>query len=69
MKIILKKISGAILGYLSDWKNLAVHAIAGVVLVLVLFIVPLPLYVRIIIFIAVIIFNGVRGQLKKKKTT
>jgi nicotinamide riboside transporter PnuC len=64
---ILKKISKAIQSYVSDWKNLLIHAIAGVVLVLVIFVVPLPVYVRIIVFIAVVLFNIWRGKMKNKK--
>lgn len=62
---IIKKISKAIHSYISDWKNLLIHAIAGVVLVLVIFVVPLPVYVRIIVFIAVVLFNIWRGKMKK----
>lgn len=42
----MRKISSAIFAYLTDWKNLLVHAIVGVVLLLVLFIAPLPVYVQ-----------------------
>ncbi|MEI7649847.1 MAG: hypothetical protein WCJ47_09115 [Methanomicrobiales archaeon] len=62
---IFKKISKAIHSYVFDWKNLLIHAIAGVVLVLVIFVVPLPVYVRIIVFIAVVLFNIWRGKQKK----
>ena len=65
MAIILKEISDAVYGYLSDWRNLAVHAIAGVVLVVVIFVLPLPLYIRIIVFFAVVLFNVLRGKMKK----
>jgi hypothetical protein len=64
---IINKISNAVYAYVSDWKNLLIHAIAGVVLVLVIFIVPLPLYVRILVFIAVILFNIMRGKIKKTR--
>jgi len=64
--LTIKKISKAIYTCLSDWKNLLTHAIAGVVLVLVIFVVPLPVYIRIIVFIAVVLFNVWQGKLKKK---
>jgi len=50
MAIILKKKSDAVYRSLSDGKNLAVHATAGVVLVVVIFVLPLPLYIRTIVF-------------------
>lgn len=60
------RISQAIYTYVSDWKNLLIHTITGVVMVLVIFIIPLPVYVRIIVFIAVILFNVLRAKLKDR---
>lgn len=62
----MKKILKGIHNYISDWKNLLVHTITGVVMLLIVFVLPLPSYVRIIIFIAVVIFNIYRGKLAKK---
>jgi len=63
---VMKRISQAIYAYVSNWKNLLIHTITGVVMVLVIFVVPLPVYVRIIVFIAVVLFNVLRGKLKDR---
>jgi hypothetical protein len=66
MNCSMKKISKALFGYVSDWKNLLVHAIAGVILVLVIFVEPLPVYVRIIVFVLVVAFNCLEGEIEKQ---
>jgi hypothetical protein len=63
----MRKISSAIFAYLTDWKNLLVHAIVGVVLLLVLFIAPLPVYVRLLILIAVVVFNIARTRAERRR--
>lgn len=67
IKDILKKIGYGLKKYLTDWKNLAVHAIVGIILVYVVFLSPLPVWVRLGIFCCVVIFNVIRMKYADKK--
>jgi hypothetical protein len=60
------KVLSAIIAYLKDWKNWLVHALIGILLLLIAFVFPLKVYMRIIIFLTVIILNTLRMRLEKK---
>ena len=63
----MKKIIIAIHDYLNDWKNLLVHAITGVIIILVALYLPVSIYVRIGILILVVLFNIFRKKIKFNK--
>ena len=65
----MKKLIKAIHNYLSDWKNLLVHTLTGIAMLLIIFVIPLPSYVRIIVFLAVVAFNIYRGKKAKPKAS
>lgn len=53
--------------YLKDWKNLLTHALIGVGILLVAFLIPVKPVYRIGILILVVIFNLLRMRFEKKK--
>lgn len=57
----------AVIAYLKDWKNWLVHALIGVLLLLIAFVFPLKIYMRVIIFLIVIVLNTLRMKLENKK--
>ena len=57
------KIIKAIKAYLTDWKNLVVHAIVGIVLVYCMFFSPIVWWLRMIIVLLVIGLNTLRMNL------
>ena len=61
----MKKTLKGIHNYISDWKNLLTHTITGIVMLLIIFVLPLPSYIRLIVFIGVVVFNLYRGKLEK----
>ncbi|TXT54607.1 MAG: hypothetical protein BAJATHORv1_60104 [Candidatus Thorarchaeota archaeon] len=50
--------------YLSDWKNLATHAIVGIMLMAVIFIIPVHIHFRISILFSVVIINIIRMRVE-----
>ncbi len=64
----MKKVFTAILNYLKDWKNLLVHALVGVGLLLIALYLPVSIYIRIGILVLVVLFNVYRKKIFKKKT-
>jgi len=56
----------AMLHYLKDWKNILVHSIIGILILLVAFFLPVPLYVRIAILFLVVVFNITRMNFERK---
>jgi len=63
------KIINAIWSYLKDWKNLLVHALIGVAILLAAFVIPVKPIYRIIILLAVIGFNIIRMNHTKRFMT
>jgi hypothetical protein len=63
------KIINAIWSYLKDWKNLLVHALIGIAILLAAFVIPVKPIYRIIILLAVIGFNIIRMDHTKRFLT
>ena len=63
----MKKIFGAIIKYLSDWKNWLVHALVGIVLLVMVIWVPIMWWIKLIIILCVITFNVLRMKFDKKR--
>ncbi len=69
----MKKIFQSIWNYLKDWENLLGHTLVGVGIILVSAVLPLPWWGRLIVLVALIVFNIYRERLfaaifpKKKK--
>ena len=63
------KVIHAIWSYLKDWKNLLVHALIGVAILLAAFVIPVKPIYRIIILLAVIGFNIIRMNHTKRFMT
>lgn len=61
------KIINGIKAYVTDWKNLAVHAIVGIILAYCMFFAPLVWWVRMIIVLLVIGLNTLRMKLTDKE--
>jgi hypothetical protein len=61
----VKAILKGLRSYLTDWRNLLMHAAIGVGLVLVAVYLPVPPVVRVGIFAAVIAFNVIRMRREK----
>ena len=61
----MSKIKNAIVEYITYWKNLAVHAIVGIVLVYCMFFSPIVWWLRMIIVLLVIGLNTLRMNLTK----
>ncbi|MBD3405177.1 MAG: hypothetical protein GF411_03460 [Candidatus Lokiarchaeota archaeon] len=55
--------------YLTDWKNLATHAIVGIVLMLVIFVIPVHIHFRISILVSVVFINMYRMRLENSEDT
>ncbi len=64
---ILEKSATGFKRYLTDWKNLAMHALIGVALVVLAIWAPVPLYGKIAIFLLVVVFNVFRMRINSKK--
>jgi small-conductance mechanosensitive channel len=62
----MKKFLKAIWKYLKDWKNLLGHALVGVAIILVAAYMPIPWWGRILVLIAIILFNIFREKIFKK---
>jgi hypothetical protein len=61
------KVLNGLWNYLKDWKNLLTHALIGVGILLVALLMPVQPIYRILILIAVVIFNLARMNYAKKK--
>ena len=59
----MSKIKNAIVKYITDWKNLVVHAIVGCVLAYCMFFAPVVWWLRMIIVLLVIGLNALRMNL------
>jgi len=64
----MKKAIKGIHNYISDWKNLLTHTITGIVMLIIIFVLPLPSYIRLIVFIGVVFFNLYRGKSEKSSS-
>lgn len=60
------KLINPIVEYLKDWKNLLAHALIGVGILVVAFFIPVKPIYRVLILIAVIVFNLLRMKVSKK---
>ena len=49
--------------YLKDWKNLLGHTLVGVGIILISAVLPLPWWGRLIVLLALIVFNIYRERL------
>lgn len=63
----MKKVFTSLWAYLKDWKNLLVHSLVGIGLLLLAIYLPVQIYLKIGIFILVIIFNVFRMKREHKK--
>lgn len=63
----MNKVFKAVLDYIKDWKNLLLHSIIGVGLLLIALFLPVNVHIRIGILLCVVLFNIVRMRLEKKK--
>jgi len=63
------KIINGIWNYLKDWKNLLVHALIGIAILLAAFVIPVKPIYRILILLAVIGFNLIRMNHTKRFMT
>lgn len=63
----MNKFFASIWAYLKDWKNLLVHSLVGIGLLLLAIYLPVHVYLKITIFILVIIFNVFRMRRDRKK--
>ncbi len=63
------KIINGIWNYLKDWKNLLVHALIGVAILLAAFVIPVKPIYRILILLVVIGFNLIRMNHAKRFMT
>lgn len=63
----IRKVFRGVVAYLSDWRNWLVHGLVGVALLLIAILAPIEWWIKIIILIAVIIFNCFRMSFQKKK--
>lgn len=63
----MKKVFTSVWTYLKDWKNLLVHSLVGIGLLLLAIYLPVQIYLKIGIFILVIIFNVFRMKREHKK--
>lgn len=61
------KVLRGVIAYLKDWRNWLVHGLVGVGLLLLAIFAPIELWVKVVIFACVIIFNCIRMGLGKKK--
>ncbi len=66
---VLRKSANGFKRYLTDWKNLAMHALIGIALVVLAIWAPVPLYGKIGIFLLVVVFNVFRMRRNSKKST
>ena len=64
---ILEKSAAGFKRYLTDWKNLAMHASIGIALVVLAIWAPVPLHAKITIFLLVVVFNVFRMRINSKK--
>ena len=60
MVLIIMRILTGIKTYLTDWKNLLMHSIVGVLIVIIALFAPISPYLRIGFVIVVIGFNVLR---------
>jgi hypothetical protein len=60
MVLIIMRILAGIKTYLTDWKNLLVHSIVGILIVIIALFAPISPYLRIGFVIIVIGFNVLR---------
>lgn len=60
------EILNAIWTYLKDWKNLLSHALIGVGILLAAFFIPVQPVYRIVILVAVVVFNLIRMNHSKR---
>lgn len=61
------KVLRAIGAYLTDWKNLAVHAAFGVLLLCIALFLPVAWYVRAAILCCVVALNTLRMRWDRKR--
>lgn len=66
-KSIAKTAGKGIAAYLTDWKNLLAHALFGVVLLVIAFFAPVPIWLRIILIVCLVLCNILRMRLSKKR--
>lgn len=64
----MKKFFKAVIDYVKDWKNLLVHSIIGVGLLLIALFLPVNVHIRVGILLCVVLFNIIRMRLDKSNT-
>ena len=62
-----KKVGHGLKKYLTDWKNLLLHGIVGVILLWFLLFAPIAWYYRVLALLLVIAFNICRMKYADKK--
>lgn len=63
---MITKIFVGLFTYLKNWKNLAIHSLIGIALLLFALKAPIPAWIRILVLVLVVIFNVTRTRLEKK---
>ena len=59
----MKKLLQNIWAYLKDWKNLLGHTLVGIGIILVSAVLPLPWWGRLMVLIALVVFNIYRERI------
>ncbi|MBI4975999.1 MAG: hypothetical protein HZC28_00860 [Spirochaetes bacterium] len=64
---MVKTILRGIIGYLKDWKNLAMHAMIGVGILLVAIFLPVAWYIRVLLLVLIVTFNILRMRHEREQ--
>jgi diacylglycerol kinase len=62
----MKKFTDLILEYLKNWKNLMIHGIIGIAILIFAVFLPVSPWVRAAGFVMVVVFNIIRMTIEKK---
>ena len=64
LRLLMKRIFNGIKTYLTDWKNLLMHSIVGILIVIIALFAPVSPYLRLGFVVIVIGFNVIRMRYK-----
>jgi hypothetical protein len=62
----MNRLLNGIKTYLTDWKNLLVHSLVGVVILAIALFAPVSPYLRMVFLGVVVVFNVLRMKYTKK---
>ena len=63
----MAKVVQALMEYLKDWKNLLVHGVIGIGLIVIALFLPVHPLLRLVILVVVVAFNILRGKRDKAR--